>query len=321
VPGTPGSLGSNKDILINALPSFSGLPSEYAYVLELDGAVTVTDSVTGRDEPETLAAGTVQACFAGVVYNLVVGTNGDDVLVGSGTIEDDAAGLNNEDLILGFGGNDSLRGINGNDFLFGGDGADKLYGDNDNDYLAGEGGNDTLYPGSGNDTSLGGAGTDLVVLAEPANTGQAYNGGDDAGDKLLLANGYGSFTMIGCAGFEKFSGGDGDDAVDWSDAAVALEMRGNAGNDILIGGSGNDIIRGFTDNDTLAGNEGADHIYGEDGDDALSGGQGADTLYTGAGNDAADAGEGDGDTVVLETPSPSDTIAGGVGNGRPPRAG
>jgi Ca2+-binding RTX toxin-like protein len=295
---------------------FTGAPAEYAYTLEENGDVTVTDSVPGRDGVVALPSGTPSVQFDGVTYNLLVGTNGDDVLTGVGTIEDDALGLNNADLILGFDGNDTLRGLNGNDILIGGAGNDKLYGDNGNDVLLGGTGNDTLYPGAGDDFADGGPGNDLVVLANPANPNTIVYGGEGTGDKLLLANGYGSFTMTGCHGFESFAGGDGNDYVDWSDATVPVEMRGNAGNDTLIGGSGNDILRGGAGNDVLIGGTGNDILYGENGDDDLRGGAGTDTLYTGSGHDTADGGDGNGDRVVLaDAESALDSVSGGAGAG------
>jgi len=295
---------------------FTGAPAEYAYTLEENGDVTVTDSVPGRDGVVALPSGLPTARFCGITFNLIIGTNGDDVLTGVGTIEDDALGLNNADLILGFDGNDTLRGLNGNDVLIGGAGNDKLYGDNGNDILLGGTGNDTLYPGAGDDFADGGDGNDLVVLAYPANPNTIVYGGEGTGDKLLLANGYGSFNMTGCHGFEKFAGGDGDDEVDWSDATVPVEMRGNAGSDTLIGGSCNDILRGGAGDDVLIGGPGNDVLYGENGNDDLRGGAGTDVLYTGSGADTADGGEGDNDKVVLGDPdSAADHVEGGAGSG------
>jgi Ca2+-binding RTX toxin-like protein len=53
-------------------------------------------------------------------------------------------------------------------------------------------------------------------------------------------------------------------------------LYGDAGNDTLTGGSGNDIVSGGAGNDTL---------YGGDGDDTVAGGQDNDMIYLGAGND------------------------------------
>jgi C1A family cysteine protease len=328
---------ANTNICIKGLVltlAFSGDPAEYVYELDGNGDVTVTDTVAGRDGVTTMPQGTARALLNGTEYNVFIGTSGDDVLTGVGTIEDDALGLNNADLILGFDGNDTLRGLNGNDILIGGAGNDKLYGDNGNDVLFGGTGNDTLYPGAGDDFADGCAGNDLVVFANPANPCTIVYGGAGSGDKLLLADGYGSFSMTCCSGFEKFSGGNGNDYVDWSDATVPVEMRGNAGDDTLIGGSGNDILRGGVGDDVLIGGTGNnvlygecggdvliggignDVLYGEDGDDDLRGGAGTDTLYTGSGHDTADGGDGNNDRVVLaDAESALDSVSGGAGVG------
>jgi len=251
-----------------------------------------------------------------VPYNVFVGTDGDDDLEGFGTPEDDTAGFNNEDLILGFDGNDTLRGLNGNDVLIGGAGTDRLYGDNGNDDLLGQGGSDRLYPGIGNDSSDGGDDNDLVVLADPGNALEEFYGGAGIGDKLLLASGYGSFGMMSCNEFESFVGGDGDDEVDWSDATVNVEMRGNAGDDILTGGTGNDILRGSIGHDELSGGEGNDRLYGENGSDDLYGENGSDALYTGTGYDMADGGDGDFDLIVVTSPVLNEVyLTGGAGIG------
>lgn len=58
-----------------------------------------------------------------------------------------------------------------------------------------------------------------------------------------------------------------------------------AGNDVLTGNSGTEVLDGFAGNDSLAGLGGSDALYGNTGDDTLNGGEGADDLYGGAGND------------------------------------
>jgi len=339
---------SNANVCIKALtlPSggFTGGPDEYEYALELNGEITVTDLVAGRDGVVTLPAGTTEALYylgggaiqcdddppdssgpkdllapanpvCGVPFNIIAGTEGDDDLVGFGTIEDDAAGINNRDVILGFGGNDNLRGINGTDFLFGHGGNDRLWGDNDTDYLLAGDGNDVLYPGIGNDRSYGGDGNDIVVLAEAANLNQVYEGGEGLADRLILGDGYGSFTLTEMLGFEKFTGADGDDYVDWSVAVVPVEMRSNGGNDTLIAGSGNDLLQGGPGNDVLTGGDGNDRIYGDNGDDTIEAGDGTDTVYTGSGNDTVDGGDGDNDRIVLADANPADSVTGGAGAG------
>ena len=59
-------------------------------------------------------------------------------------------------------------------------------------------------------------------------------------------------------------------------------MYGDAGDDILNGGKGNDVI------------------YGDGGNDTLGGGAGADTLYGGEGNDFFVYNAGDGDDIIVD---------------------
>jgi Ca2+-binding RTX toxin-like protein len=86
-------------------------------------------------------------------------------------------------------------------------------------------------------------------------------------------------------------GGSGDDM-----------LRGGQGDDIVLGGSGNDTLQGGHGDDTLGGGSGDDLLKGGKGDDTLLGGSGEDTLKGGQGDDILDGGEG------------SDVIKGGQGN-------
>ena len=71
-------------------------------------------------------------------------------------------------------------------------------------------------------------------------------------------------------------------------------MFGDAGDDSLVGGSGNDkmegglgddVLYGGTGDDSLYGVAGVDVLFGEDGNDYLDTGTGTGTLVGGAGND------------------------------------
>ena len=99
-------------------------------------------------------------------------------------------------------------------------------------------------------------------------------------------------------------------SLEW-DAKKDVSMYGNAGDDTLIGGDGNDWLDGGEGDDTLIGGAGNDKLYGSDGNDLLDGGDGDDmldanggddTLIGGAGNDNLNGGAGD------------DTLIGGAGN-------
>jgi Ca2+-binding RTX toxin-like protein len=134
--------------------------------------------------------------------------------------------------------------------------------------MRGNGGADTVLAGS----SL----NDLVTVVGGATVN--VNGGDGANDTLTVSGAYTDFQLTGVRGFEVFTGGDGADNVDWSDATVAVTMRGNGGNDTLRGGSAGDLITGGEGNDALYGNGGVDTIYGEGGVNHLTGGAGNDNL-------------------------------------------
>ncbi|MFC0481301.1 calcium-binding protein [Gellertiella hungarica] len=104
------------------------------------------------------------------------GSPEDDVLIGFGGNET-LAGGDGDDVIEGRGGADLLRGDAGNDALSGGDGDDVLSGDAGDDRLAGGAGTDWLDGGEGRDTLAGGAGADRFVF-----TGFKQ----DAGDNRIL---------------------------------------------------------------------------------------------------------------------------------------
>ena len=65
----------------------------------------------------------------------------------------------------------------------------------------------------------------------------------------------------------------------------------------VIGGRGNDDIRGNAADNVLKGDSGDDTLYGADGNDRLIGGSGADHLRGGVGADFLDGGAGTYDTV------------------------
>lgn len=85
-------------------------------------------------------------------------------------------------------------------------------------------------------------------------------------------------------------------------------------NDLLIGGAGIDIIRGFEGNDALVGLGGADSIEGGTGDDYIAGGDGDDTLSGDTGNDYLEGGAGH-DTYRLFSGDGTDTILDSDGQG------
>ena len=82
-------------------------------------------------------------------------------------------------------------------------------------------------------------------------------------------------------------------------------IDGDAGNNLEIGTSAPDQIRGFggidllrggSGNDTIEGGDGPDSLYGDQGDDRLEGGTGDDVLRGGRGDDTLNGGDGE-DTI------------------------
>lgn len=114
----------------------------------------------------------------------------------------------------------------------------------------------------------------------------------------------------------------------YANATNDLAIGGNALDEMMVGGSGADMLRGKGGRDTIAGNDGNDRLYGDDGDDFLLGGQGEDMVYGGeggdliGGNEAADRlyGNGGGDFIygdagddVLNGDEGDDYLSGGAG--------
>lgn len=74
-----------------------------------------------------------------------------------------------------------------------------------------------------------------------------------------------------------------------------FELIGNALNNVMQGGSGDDSILSGSGNDTLLGGSGSDNLSGDSGSDTLIGGDGNDTVKGGEGNDFIVGGDGAGD--------------------------
>jgi Ca2+-binding RTX toxin-like protein len=209
----------------------------------------------------------------------IMGTPGDDVIVGKGASDVIHGGGGDDKIHGGRNGNDTICGGPGNDVLKGGKGYDSLYGDAGKDSLLGETGSDMLNGGGGDDELSGSKGADT------------------------LYGGTGADTLVGFKGPDELDGGPGDDFID-----------GEQGSDEIDGGPGEDLMHGDKGNDTMLGGPGDDRVEGGPGDDAnLDGGGGSDLVVGGAGIDHADGGEGDGD--VVRGDAGIDSLEGGAGSG------
>ena len=103
--------------------------------------------------------------------------------------------------------------------------------------------------------------------------------------------------IFGNAAGNVLVGGPGNDTMrgsEWADRNVV-------DNDTMYGGGGGDFMAGHNGRDVMYGGEGNDFVIGDDGNDILSGENGNDMLYGGAGNDILIGGLG------------NDTLNGGGG--------
>jgi Ca2+-binding RTX toxin-like protein len=214
----------------------------------------------------------------------IVGTEGDDVLVGSPYA----------DWVYDLGGNDIVRTLEGDDLVFDGAGADR--------YELGDG-------------------VDVVVFSDGGNTVDAGPGddritGSNQADRIL--GGDGNDTIWGMSGPDILFGGPGNDRIEGNRGDDSLD--GGLGDDVLYGGlisgspqfyDGYDLLVGRGGNDRLAGGWQKDRLFGGPGNDRLRGGPHADHLAGEAGADDV-AGEG-GDDLVLARDGTRDRASGGPG--------
>ncbi|HEY7086561.1 MAG TPA: hypothetical protein VH518_00650, partial [Tepidisphaeraceae bacterium] len=185
--------------------------------------------------------------------------------------------------------NDSIRFIDalkGNDVLVGGAQAETFVGGEGDDILEGNGGDDLLVGGGGHDGVDGGAGHNTIIgavradsiTANPADVvqdalvqvfgdtlyvvGSSHNdtinllpGPGNGGQLRALVNGQSykvSARQVGDMTAISLAGGDGDDQI-----AVSLgvpfpaTLRGDAGNDTITPGGGDDFVDGSDGTDTL----------------------------------------------------------------------
>lgn len=183
-----------------------------------------------------------------------------------------------------------------------------LYGTDDDDELG-------VY-GSRSKTSVyGGAGDDSIFLLE----------GDD--NIVFAGDGDDKVTWQPWAGWlmpkrASVSGGNGDDTID----VYCGYANGIGGSYMVRGDAGNDVILGSNEADSLYGNAGDDYIIGNDDDwgwsdvgDLIVGGAGNDTVLAGAGDDQITGDASDIDASlhgidVLYGDEGKDTLWGGAGD-------
>lgn len=206
------------------------------------------------------------------------GTSGDDYIRG-GAAGDTLSGLGGDDLLLGMGGDDLLSGGAGDDILLGGSGNDTLDGGLGDDLLVGGAGNDLLRGGDGDDeligsagkdTLLGGAGDDILVGLDFPDTLDTNTMNDVLGDMFAE---YGVEDLGAEANAELVATFGASANGAWptvvgeifSTAPAAADtgdvLRGEQGNDLLIGDSGDRMTGGHGEDTFVVSYLRADHAY------------------------------------------------------------
>ena len=120
--------------------------------------------------------------------------------------------------------------------------------------------------------------------------------GTNGNDAIVAAGDATGTTVFGLAARVNITGAEaandrltvnalaGDDVVEASGltaAAMQLTADGGSGDDVIIGGAGNDVLRGGAGDDVILGNDGNDTLDGGAGNDVLIGGNGTDVLTDG----------------------------------------
>ena len=112
-------------------------------------------------------------------------------------------------------------------------------------------------------------------------------------------------------------GQGGNDTITLSESNGALpraNLFGGAGNDVLTGGSGGDMLFGQSGNDTTLGKGGFDFLFGGSENDTLTGGDADDQVFGEGGNDRMVWNPGD-DTDLNEGGADTDTVEVNGGGG------
>ena len=236
-------------------------------------------SLPGNDGVGSGAVGDTEGDNVYSDVESVIGSPGNDTLIGQDRTE---AAYDN------LGGYNSRSGQEGANTLSGGPGNDMLNGKQDADTFAGGEGIDTVTYAArtsavvgtvGDENNDDGDATDVNSLTSRADNieGDVEHVIGGPGNDVLRGNGLDN-VLEGGAGNDRINGGDGND-----------DLRGADGDDLINGAAGNDTLLGQGGNDPgLEGGSGDDLLDGGDGDDLLDGNTGADSIVGGPGGDAAD---------------------------------
>ncbi|MDA5193673.1 cadherin domain-containing protein [Govanella unica] len=165
------------DIQLQRSPTVGGVDGQDLIVKIKQNNVLTSDQVVLKDwfnsykKIEWLVFADGQAIRIADFVSFTVGTDGDDVIIGTqgndfaigGAGNDLLSLLQGDDVGLGGKGQDAVYGGAGDDLIVGGDDDDKLMGGKGWDVITGDSGDDDIYGGAGNDLVSGGRGNDMIV--------------------------------------------------------------------------------------------------------------------------------------------------------------
>ncbi|MEH2264796.1 calcium-binding protein [Nostoc sp.] len=281
----------------------------------------------------------------------IIGTNGNDTLVGS-ELADTINGLAGNDIITATNGNDTLTGGGGQDqfkFVNVFNGTDTItdfggVGKGTNPTVAVIAEVDTLkfegydffraqnllltQNGSNLEISFEGVGETIVILqnfqlenlenqkasgGKPAIGNILFDGQTSITDSFNVLDANSTDTSLGIKNTVTFLNDLSNNITGLDDSADVV--NGQGGNDKIDGKSGNDLLRGGTGNDTLIGGAGDDTLIGGTGNNSLVGGTGDDVLNAeySTGNNTLNGGAGN-DYLSIDVSTGNNLLSGEDGN-------
>ena len=218
-------------------------------------------TLTVTSVPSATAGDEAYECFRAAAT--IVGTPGDDVLIGS---EDSA------DVIMGLGGDDVIRGSE--DINSSSAPGDRLCGGSGDDYIRGAVGEDRIQGGGDNDNVDGSFGFDVITQGGPGTDRVSDCDSEYTGGVRILKGGSGGDHLCADTDRVRMYGEGGDDTLVDLTCSVEAELRGGLGDDsfesYFDNQSGENCSSSFDVGDSLSGGPGTDGSIISPNDTALS---------------------------------------------------
>jgi len=192
--------------------------------------------------------------------------------------------------------------------------ADVIHGDSAANDISAGGGDDSILGSAGNDTIHGGGGHNTLDYGAFDNDHPlTVTGANDGAGTVSFHGGTQTFT-----GVTTIIGGAGNDAIDLHTWTQPAHIIGGPGDDVLRGGAGSDTIEGGTGDDTIRGSFGDDAIHGDAGHNTLDYGafDSAHPMVVTGSTDGAGSMSVDGPESIHQTFTGITTLIGGDGGDR-----